>query len=125
MQDDTNGEHDMTTTTFERNTMRYGKLALIIIALALAVTAVMVVTAPVRADAASPGCAGFQHQTERSDRKVHKIRATYAERFGKLGRQVFVELNNGAAYRLNLCNRNDRVYVWVGRTRIGVNMNGA
>lgn len=52
----------------------------------------------------SPGRA-YAVQLESADRDVTAVRVSYVEPVGK--RQLFVELNNGAAYRLNPCRVED------------------
>lgn len=51
-----------------------------------------------------PGAAHAE-QLESADRKVDTVRVTYVEPVGR--RALFVELNNGAAYRLNPCRVED------------------
>lgn len=52
----------------------------------------------------SPGRA-YAVQLESADRQVDTVRVTYVEPVG--ARKLYVELNNGAAYRLNPCRVED------------------
>lgn len=49
--------------------------------------------------------AAHADQLEPADRNVTRVRVTYVEPIG--ARRLFVELNNGAAYRLNPCRYED------------------
>lgn len=54
-------------------------------------------------------------QLESADRDVTRVRVTYVEPIG--ARKLYVELNNGATYRLNPCRYEDgRNCYWDART---------
>lgn len=53
----------------------------------------------------APSAPASAVQLERADRDVSTVRVTYVERVSD--RRIFVELNNGAAYRLAPCRYED------------------